>query len=898
MPTMLWGRAKTLGLLSSRARPAVMPLAALSASHGGVAPSSRPHGFRDALNATPVRGPGDGFGLTGPFKDPDALYGAVLSWLAADGIHFAIHTLLVVVALAVLVRVGQGQLRRWRHTRFLAGARRVQILAPPQVEPGSAEALWSNLIGLLRPARTRLLTGQPHLAWEYTWTGGRLEISLWVPGGIPQHLVEKAIEAAWPAARTRLTDPGPPIPLEAHTAGGTLVLARPDHYPLRSAFDADPLRPLLGAASGLAPGQYAVVQVLARPVTGARLGRARKAAAALRGSGSAARFGWLFDLITPGPITASAPRTQAAAHPEVAADVRAILGKAAHPRYATRIRYAVATSWDGDREAAQSWLRGRAHAIASALAGYAGLNHLRRRRLPRPAEQIASHRLDHGDLLSVPELAALAHLPYDPAVPGLARAGARSIAPGPDVPRPGPWCKPLGVADAGPDREIGLPVASARHHVQVIGATGVGKSTLLANMILADAEAGRAVVVIDPKGDLILDLLARLPETCAGRLVLLDPDDHAGPPALNVLGGSDPDLATDNLVGIFSRIFADFWGPRTEDIFRSACLTLRLLNDATLADVPRLLAEDGFRAAATAQVREQVLAGFWAWYAALSPPARAQVIGPLMNKLRAVLLRPFVRAVVGVPGPGLDMGAVLAGGGICLVRVPKGVLGEDTCRLLGSMVVAKVWEAASARARVGGAGRRDAALYIDEAHNFLTLPHELADMLAEARAYRLSLVLAHQNLAQLPREMREAVSANARTKVLFTLSPEDARALARHVQPNLTDHDLAHLGAYQAAARMLVGAADTPAFTLRTRPLPAPVAGREALLRRAARRTTASAVPAPGSEQSVVADPRTSPQAAPPPRLKPNPAPDPGGDTTTGAARDTTSGPTPPGGRS
>ena len=174
-------------------------------------------------------------------------------------------------------------------------------------------------------------------------------------------------------------------------------------------------------------------------------------------------------------------------------------------------------------------------------------------------------------------------------------------------------------------------------------------------------------------------------------------------------------------------------------------------------------------------------------------------------------------------------------GGICLVRVPKGMLGDETARLLGSFVVAKVWQAATHRARLGQMARVDAALYVDECQNFLNLPRSFDEMLAEARGYGLSMVLAHQHLAQLPRELREAVSANARTKVFFSLSPEDAHALSRHVAPELSEHDLSHLGAFQAAARLVVAGEETPAFTLRTRPGRLAQPGRLDAVRAAAR---------------------------------------------------------------
>jgi hypothetical protein len=205
-----------------------------------------------------------------------------------------------------------------------------------------------------------------------------------------------------------------------------------------------------------------------------------------------------------------------------------------------------------------------------------------------------------------------------------------------------------------------------------------------------------------------------------------------------------------------------------------------------------------------------------------------------MTRLRAFLLRSFVRDVVGGATSSFDMGAVLDGG-ICLVRVPKGLLGDDTARLLGSFVVARVWQAATARARTGQPLRAPASLYVDECQNFLTLPYRFEELLPEARGYGLALVLAHQHLGQLPRELHDALSANARTKVYFSCSPEDARLLERHVHPHLGAYDLAHLGAYQAAVRLLAAGSELPVCTIRSRPVSPAIPCRADQARAAAR---------------------------------------------------------------
>ncbi|MHB8448949.1 MAG: type IV secretory system conjugative DNA transfer family protein [Mycobacteriales bacterium] len=410
----------------------------------------------------------------------------------------------------------------------------------------------------------------------------------------------------------------------------------------------------------------------------------------------------------------------------------------------------------------------------------------------------------------------------------------------PDRDRP----KPLGDADAGPRRGIGLSVPDARHHLHVVGATGTGKSTLLTNLILADATAGRGVAVLDPKGDLITDVLARLPASVGDRLVLIDPAETAAPAAVNVLDttGRSPELVTDRVVGVFARLYASYWGPRIEDVLRCACLTLTRQpaptdhgTAATLADIPRLLSQPAYRAGIVARITDTTgLTGFWAWYDGLTEAARAQVIAPVMTKLRGILSRRFAVDLLGATTSTFALADILDGG-IMLARLPKGVLGDDTTRLVGSLLLSGLWQAATERATRPETQRLDAAVYVDECHNFMHLPGPLDDVLAEARGYHLSLTLAHQHLGQLPRELADAIHANARNKALFTVSPDDARILARHLGPYLTADDLTRLDRYQLACRLVSGGRDTHGFTLRARPAPSITHDHTGQLRHSAR---------------------------------------------------------------
>ena len=780
------------------------------------------------------------------------------------------------LAIALLAAVVVARLAaRLRDRRMALGGRVIEIGVPPDVDEKAALTLWSALHDLLRPPWRRLLTGQPYISWEIAASENGTSFRVWIPRVIPPGLIERAISSAWPGASVLDGSDELQAPRSAGVARTTteLTLSGPEWFPLSSECKPDPLPLVLGQLAGLTGAESALVQVIARPATGREQHRLRAAARRIRRGEPTSLF----------PRIARALSTQPPAPPRldptVSPDVREVMQKSTGQLYRCLIRVTVTA---GSRRQA----RGRIHAILGAFAPYNGTRvWLRRRRTRHAGARLRARWLGRrAFLLGVPELAALAHLPQALGIPGLARAAARGVAPPPALPRTG---RPLGIADAGPARPLAVSVPDARQHLHVLGATGAGKSTALAQLILADAQAGRGAVVIDPKGDLVDWILQRL-EHEPRPLVVIDPERSQRPIGLNVLQGSDPQLAAEHLVGTFRRMYEQFWGPRTDDILRACVLTLARDPRLTLAEIPTCLSNTAWRAPLTAGLSKDdpVLAGFWRWYDELSEASRVQAIGPLLNKLRAFLLRRTVRSIVGQEQTTFPLTGVLEGG-MLLARVPKGTLGEDTSRLLGGLLVARVWQEALRRSRLPEDQRRDCCLYVDEVHNYLALPHSFEDLLAEARGYRLSLCLAHQNLTQLPRAMADALSANARTKLIFNCSPEDARALERHVTPELQAHDLANLARHQAACRTLTDGESLPAFTLTTQALPAGDETRAVLLRARAeqgfgrdprfieRRLRARQLRViPGGRDSASSSPARSPAGSP---ASPSATPSPGG---------------------
>jgi len=432
--------------------------------------------------------------------------------------------------------------------------------------------------------------------------------------------------------------------------------------------------------------------------------------------------------------------------------------------------------------------------------------------------------------------------------------------------------KILGLTNAGPRLHVGIALPDCRYHLHVLGPTGTGKTTLLSRMILDDVAAGRGVAVFDPaKGDLIRDLLDRLPKNCGDRLVLIDPDETQAPPAVNLLhpavhGGTPHDVAA-NLTAVMAKVWARWWGHRTADVCYHGLLTLAHQPGTTLAQLPRLLSDTKWRTALVNTVTAALgvwegntLGEFWDGYNSLPAAARAALVAPLLSRLRLVLAHPMASSLFGAAATTFSFADILDGG-VLLARLPKGVLSEDGTRLVGSLLLAGLWQATTARARTPEAHRPDATIVLDECHNFLHLPIGIDDALAEARGLHTSFVLAHQYLGQLSPGMAQAIDANARNKVYFALAPRDAADQAHHLRPWLDDGDLIRLGGYEIVLRPVTDGRTLPPVTADTQPPGPPVPGRAAQLRAAAREHTGLDLP---TRRDLLADTLTGPASGEP----------------------------------
>jgi hypothetical protein len=736
-------------------------------------------------------------------------------------------TAAIVLAVTALL-VARAALRRRRLAAMAAGGTWLHLIPPPEVEPASARTFWSALH--LRAE------GAPWIVWQFQATDAGMGMWAWVPDVVSAAGVRRAIEGAWPGARTEEGRPeavvAPQLPSRqqmraeraawhaakiARAAGEDVDLVEPQtppqrleatvlalrRSPLHSLDTGTPLglqRLLMAHSRQLGPGEAVVVQVLARPAPPKTHGRLLADHRAMEGE--VARLGKL--------VEGGVRRARA--------EARAVDPKLDDALWLVRLRVAVLANHPGQAV-------NRINALASAFGVLRGPNQSLVRRAAKVVPGDLRH--DRGDVLSVSELATVASLPSATLLEG---SRSRVVAASAEVATSGVV---LGVS-AG--RPVAIKPVDVLYHAHMVGPTGVGKSTLLTHMGLQLVEAGWSLVAADiAKGDVPDWTLARLTPEQAGRVCIIDPTADAVP-GLNVLAGADPVLAADQLVGVFSRLYSDAWGARIEQVLRQSFLTLALAG-GTLVELSPLLTDDAFRERILAQVLADAgrrrtsyalskLEGFWAEFDDKTPSQRASLLDPVLYKLDA-FLPANVATVVGQVDPKGDPLTLVDEGGLVLLRAPAGVVGDEAARLLASLLAVRWWQRIQGRSAVPEEQRgklRRCVFVADEAQDMWGSRAKgqgeaATRMLVQARGLGGALVVAHQHLGQLTPDLRAALGPNATTKILFRLDEDDARAFADKVAPEFRQSDLMNLQAHQGVCVPCVDRGRGLPFSFRTEDL-------------------------------------------------------------------------------
>ncbi len=430
-------------------------------------------------------------------------------------------------------------------------------------------------------------------------------------------------------------------------------------------------------------------------------------------------------------------------------------------------------------------------------------------------------------LLNTEELTSVFHFPLKSAeTPNILWLGSK-IAPAPaDTPTEGIM---LGTnVYRGVEKEIRIKRNDRRRHTYLVGKSGTGKSVTLLNMAIQDIQNGEGVCVVDPNGDLIQDILDRIPPERAEDVIVFSPADTERPLGLNLLD-YDPaypeqkGFVINEMIGILDKLYdlKATGGPMFELYMRNALMLVMddVESGATLMEIPKVLADEEYRRFKLKKCKNQTVVDFWIKEAekAGGEGALANMVPYITSKLTPFISNDMLRPIIGQQKSAFNMRDVMDRQKILLIDLPKGLIGEMNAYLLGMVLVGKILMAALSRTDMKPEDRKDFYLYIDEFQNFTT--NSICQILAEARKYALNLIIAHQYIGQLTKnnntEIKDAIFGNVGTMISFKVGSEDASFLIKDFAPVFNEYDLVNVDKGMACIKLLVDNSSTKPFTLK-----------------------------------------------------------------------------------
>lgn len=383
-------------------------------------------------------------------------------------------------------------------------------------------------------------------------------------------------------------------------------------------------------------------------------------------------------------------------------------------------------------------------------------------------------------------------------------------------------------------RRFGIKLDDRRRHMYVIGKTGMGKTTMMENMVLHDIYSGHGIGIVDPHGDFAEKIINYVPPERINDVVYLNPADTDFPIGFNILevkNESQKHLVAAGLMGIFKKIWPDVWSSRMEYILNNTLLALLDYPGSTLLGINRLLADKDYRRKVVSKLTDPVIKSFWQTeFANYEPRYAKEAVAPIQNKIGQFLSASVIRNMVAQVKSTIDIRELMDSKKILVMNLSKGRIGEDNSRLLGGMLITKIQLAAMERVDTPEEDRKDFFLYVDEFQNFAT--PSFANILSEARKYRLSLIMAHQYIKQLDEIVGDAVFGNVGTIVTFRVGGPDAEVLVKEFTPTFLEEDIVNLAKFNVYLKLMInGVASLPFSASTMAPIGKPTGSAEKVIR-------------------------------------------------------------------
>jgi hypothetical protein len=579
----------------------------------------------------------------------------------------------------------------------------------------------------------------------------------------------------------------------------SLRLERPDAYPTKTynGLDTDFLTNLAGMASSISKNDTIMVQILIRPVNTESVAYKLQAFTACSWRASMRKNSSLAELL--------AKSEQEKLH---------------KPLFASYIRVAASS---GDKN----------ELIATSAASLFKI-------LDNP--QINNYKIQHSThsiidfqnrtfprttyLLSSEELATIYHMPsMDNAIAQVATTTTKTSEPPANLPISSTVMPFAETTFRGVNTKFGIKREDRRKHLYIIGKTGVGKSKLIELLALADIQQGKGCVVMDPHGDLAEELLRYIPRDRLHDVIYFNPADIEYPMSFNPLEGVGSfefkQTVVSGFISIFKKLFSFTWNQRLEHVLRFTTLALLDLPNATILGITKMLSDSQYRQYVISHIQDPVVKKFWATeFTSWNDQYAGEAITPIINKVGQFISNPAIRNIVGQQKSVIKLDDIINNEKILIANFSIGKLGEENSALLGAMFITKLWQASVARSNIPEEERKDTYLYVDEFQNFAT--SAFANILSEARKYRLNLTVAHQYMAQLPEEVKSTIFGNVGSTISFRIGGEDASVLEKEFTPTFVPEDFMRLDMRNFYAKILIDGQTAVPFSGKTLDFPKP----------------------------------------------------------------------------
>lgn len=734
-----------------------------------------------------------------------------------------INLILALIGLIALSGLGYGAyyaFRLWliyrnREEESL-GSVLLQIAVPRdnEIKIDAAEQMFASLVALRGSGKFENFKPKPHLSFEIVGMPGDIRFYVNVPKKYRDY-IEKQINGAYPDAEiTQVTE------VSAKQKEGTTVgseynifsengkvaffwmnLKSSDYLPIKTYKElaTDPLSSITSTLAKMREGEGAVIQILVRPADAkwAKMGRSYL-----------------------GNVKKNESNPEKASYKTDAKELEAMENKLSKPGFHTTIRVVVCAKTETDAKAHLMNLGG-------AFTQFQHVNTLKKRR--QYLKGLFMHDFIYRyfplvrqtGILTSEELATIFHFPNKAiTTPGIHWLTSKRAPVPSNIATSGLY---LGKSSyRGMTKPVFIERDDRRRHTYIIGKTGTGKTEFLKSMIMQDINDGEGVAVIDPHGDLIEDVLRLIPPKRAEDVILFDPSDTERPMGFNMLEAETEQqkhFVANSIIGLMYKLFdpnkTGIIGPRFEHAIRNAMLTVMYEKGSTFIEVVRVLTDQSFVQELLPKVEDPIIRRYWTdQIAQTSDFHKSEVLDYIVSKFGRFVTNKMIRNIIGQSDSAFNFRKVMDDQKILLINLSKGKIGEENANFLGLVLVPKILVAAMSRQDMPMDERKDFFLYVDEFQNFAT--PDFAQILSEARKYRLNLIVANQFIGQMDEEIKNAIFGNVGTIASFRVGVTDANYLQHEFAPVFTENDLINVDRFNAYMRTLVGGDPVLPFSLDT----------------------------------------------------------------------------------